>query len=161
MKTSPAFWPMVLGLGVLSSVYFAADRYFAQRDMNERLNASLAEVHGALDLAARHPKVFAQKNGEAADLKKIVQASGTRHGVAVVYLNETERESGDKMNERNVVVRIVNVPHPNFVQFLAEIERLGQGARFKDIRMKPSDERTGVYQEAEAILALRTPRAQQ
>jgi len=160
VKTSPAFWPMILGLGVLASMYFSADRYFAQKETNERLQASLAEVNDAQELAARHPKVFAQKSGDAADLKKIVQASGAKHSVAVVYLNETERESGDKMNERSVVVRVVNVQHPNFVRFLAEIEQLGQGARFKDIRMKPAEDRTGVYQEAEAVLALRMPRAE-
>lgn len=158
MKTSAAFWPTMLLLGVASSAFFAADRYLVQKELQGQLSDQYTQVQDSQNLAARHPKVFSQQQSQVSDLKTIVQSAGAKHGVAVVYLNETARESGDKMNERNVVVRAVNVAHPNFVRFLAEIEQLGRGAKLKDLRIKPSEERTNVYQEAEAILALRIPR---
>jgi hypothetical protein len=158
MNTSAAFWPTVLSLGVLASAFFAADRYFAHSELRRRLGDEFTQVQSSQDLAVRHPKVFERKAVENTDLKSVVQLAGAKHGVVVAYLNETERESGDKMNERNVVVRAVNVGHKNFVQFLAEIEQQGHGARLKDIRLKPAEDRVGLYQEAEAILALRIPR---
>lgn len=158
MKTSAAFWPTILALGVLASAFFTTDRYFAQSELRSQLNEQFDQVQAAQDLAVRHPKVFERQATQSADLKTMVQAAGAKHGVAIAYLNETQRESGDKMNERNVVVRAVNVVHGNLVKFLAEIEQKGHGARLKDIRVKPAEDRTNVYQEAEAILALRVPR---
>lgn len=157
-STAGTFTSVAVASLLVSAVVFAVTRYFAYQESQETFTECLTNLQDAHGMAARHKDLFeANKlNAGRNDLKAIVQESGARNGVPLIYLNETERDSGDKVRERNVTARAVNVPHSKLVTFLVDLETRGGGARIKEIRLKPSADKAGVYQEAESVLAIRT-----
>lgn len=108
-------------------------------------------------LAHSHPEAYGvnAKGGAKLDLKQLVQESGAKNGISLLYLSESERDAGESIRERNILSRIVNVSHPQLVSFMADLEARGGGARIKEIRIKPKADKADVYQEAEVVLAVR------
>lgn len=142
----------LIGAGI-----FAFERFMALDEARAAHALRMEELDEARHLVHSHPEAFGVNSAASAktDLKGLVQQSSSRNGVVLMYLSETERDAGEKIKERNVVARAVNVPHAKLVAFLADLENRGGGARIKEIRLKPALDRSDVYQEAETVLALR------
>jgi hypothetical protein len=142
---------------LLIATFFAVDRYAAMEEARTATTAAHEQLALAQDIAQRHPEAFGvnANHSAVADLKRLVQDSAARNGVSLLYLTETERDAGESIRERNVLARLVNVPHDKLVSLLADLETKGGGARIKEIRIKPSIARSDVYQEAEAVLTVR------
>ncbi|MBE7461896.1 MAG: hypothetical protein HS116_00255 [Planctomycetes bacterium] len=141
------------------SAAWALDRYGALSAEKERFEARVQELGTARKLLTLYPQALSG-GGARLDppaLKSLVQQRGAKHGIALVYLTESDKEAGKGLRERQVVARGVGVPHTKWVAFLAEIESAGSGATFKELRLKPSTTENGVYSEAEAVLAYRWP----
>lgn len=136
---------------------FAVNRFVALDEATTTQTLRMEELDEAQHLVQAHPEAFGINSVAAvkSDLKGLVQQSSSRNGVVLMYLSETERDAGERIKERNVVARVVNVPHAKLVAFLSDLENLGGGARIKEIRLKPAADRSDVYQEAETVLALR------
>lgn len=139
------------------ATYFAVDRFAALDDARTASTLAQEQLASAQEMAHRHPEAFGlnANRGSSVDLKRLVQDSSARNGVSLLYLNETERDAGESIRERNVLARLVNVPHDKLVTLLADLETNGGGARIKEIRIKPSPARSDIYQEAEAVLTIR------
>jgi hypothetical protein len=142
---------------VIAAGAFAFNRFMALEEAQAANALRMDELEEARHLVQSHPEAFGVNASAVAksDLKGLVQQSSSRNGVVLMYLTETERDAGEKIKERNVVARAVNVPHAKLVAFLADLEKQGNGARIKEIRLKPATDRSDVYQEAETVLALR------
>jgi hypothetical protein len=149
--------PIVSIVSVLLACGFAIERYGSMGEARAASTTAMEQVSKAQEMAWEHPEAYGvnANQGAKTDLKRMVQEAGARNGVSLLYLSETERDAGDSVRERNVMSRLVNVPHAKLVAFLADLESKGGGARIKEIRIKPALDRSDVYQEAEAILAIR------
>jgi hypothetical protein len=136
---------------------FAAERYLKMAEAQEALDASILGLTEAQALSARHPEVFgAAGDSQQVSLKPLVQETGARHGIALAFLTETEKESGDGIRERSVLCRAVNVEQGKLIKFLFDLEKNGQGARLRELRLKPAPERSDMFQEAEGVLTIRS-----
>lgn len=156
MKTRSILSSLVFAALIGSGAY-AFNRLMALDDAQAAHVLRMEELDEARHLVQAHPEAFGANSGNSTktDLKGLVQQSSSRNGVVLMYLTETERDAGEKIKERNVVARAVNVSHAKLVAFLADLENRGGGARIKEIRLKPATDRSDVYQEAETVLALR------
>jgi hypothetical protein len=154
---SRSFLSVIVFAACIGAGGFAFNRYMAMDEAQSSHTSRLEDLDEARHLFQSRPEAFGVNAGTAAksDLKGLVQQSSSRNGVVLMYLTETERDAGEKIKERNVVARAVNVPHAKLVAFLADLENRGGGARVKEIRLKPALDHSDVYQEAEAVLALR------
>ena len=147
----------VIILAFAGSAIFAAQRYLTLAKAQEQSTQQIEDLTEAKALVERHPEVFQNPRRLATKgpLKILVQEASARNGIPLTYLAESEKDAGENMKERSVVCRAVNVDQTKFVSFLSDIESKTNGARIKEIRLKPSSERTGAYQEAEAVVAMR------
>jgi hypothetical protein len=150
--------PMIVTLAFIAASAFAINRYVALDEARCAATESKEQILEAQRLMNAHPEAFGDRSGNPAksDLKRLVLDSGARNGIALRYLTETERDAGEKVHERDVLSRMINVPHDKLVLFLADLEANGSGARIKEIRLKPASDKSNVYQEAETVLAIRT-----
>ena len=156
MNATSRFWPLLILIALAAAGFVAFDRYLALDSARTALSETRDQLDESSRLAATHPKAFGLdgKQGRVS-LKNIVQETSARHGIPIVYLTETEKDVGDKVRERSVIARAVNAPHGKFVRFLAELELKGNGAKIKELRLKPSVTQPGIYQEAEAVFSHR------
>jgi len=153
---SSSFVSAIVALLLLGAALFAMDRYVRMEQAHQDLNLRNEELDEARRLLRTFPDTFVNTGTDSpVDLKTIIQQSSARNGIAVMYLSETERDAGEKIKERSVIARLVNVPHQKLVTFLQELEQESRGARIKELRLKPSANRSDVYQEAESVLAIR------
>ena len=151
-------WAIIICLLCAGSLALALDRYAAYAQGSSRLDATLESLAASRALRETHPLVFStsQAAGSGKDrLKALVQDCGAKQGLGIAYLSEAEREVGKGAMERQVVCRAVGVPHDKLVKFLASLEAQGEGAKIKEIRLKPAKEKSGIYEEAEAVVAVR------
>jgi hypothetical protein len=157
VKTRLASGTLVL-IALAIATAFAIDRYLAMTSAQELVNARVEMLSEAQQLAARQSGIFSPGAAkvQTTSLKTLVQDVNARHGLTVTYMNENERDIGDKIRERTVLTRSINVPHEKLIAVLAELESRSGGARMKEIRVKPSSDRTNLYDEVETVLALRS-----
>jgi len=156
-KPATIFSSAVAALVLATAVCFAVFEYVSYTEARDSFNDRMERLQDAQAMASKHSQIF--RTGTATvrkDLKGLVQEVGAKNGISIIYLNETERDAGDMVRERNVVARAVNVPHAKLVTFLADLESRGNGARIKEIRLKPALDKSDVYQEAESVLAVRS-----
>ena len=148
-------------LVLLGSAAFAVERGLAASRSREAREAAVAELAETLALAAKHPGAFggpAPKAGESA-LKTLAQQASARRSLTLAYLSESEREAEKGRVERQVTLRLVAPGHAALVGLLQDLERDGAGARVKEIHVRPSPERSDLYEDAEIVLArLEAPR---
>ena len=155
MNRNGGFWPLATTIALVVAAAFAADRYLALATAQDGLSARMAELTEARQVVQANRDAFDGGVGVAGgDLKSLVQQAGVRGGVRIAYLAEDDREVDPGIRDRNVIVRATNVPHGQWVRFLAELQGIG-GGRVKEIRVKPSKDQNGAYQEAEAVLTVR------
>jgi hypothetical protein len=145
-------------LACLAAMLLAVDRYDAYAEANSDLEAVLRSLARARALRGDQPGAFLVEHEHGAGkegLKSLVQTCGTNLGLGLAYLSETEREAGKGIWERQVHCRLVGVPHEKLVAFLTSLEAAGHGAKLKEIRLKPAKDSGSVYEEAEALVAVR------
>jgi len=147
--------PFVLAGTVLAgAAAFATERGLAWIAAREARKAAHLEIEDALRLAARHPTAFGmQVTAGESPLKSLAQETAVRRGLHIGALSESERELDRDRRERQVVVRVIDAPHAEFVRFLDDLEAQGAGARVKEIHLRPSETRNGAYEEAEVVLS--------
>jgi len=157
MNSSRAWLLSLAALSALGAGVAVVDRYLVYSEVRRQLAERLAEVQTAWTMQSTPPELVAATKGHAQgqDLKALVQREISRHGIPVIYLNDSERELGKDVKERNVVTRALNVPHAKLVAFLGALEAQGAGAKVKELRLKPAKEQSGVYEEAESVLTYR------
>ena len=154
---SKVLFPSVVVICLISVSVFTGSRYATYDAAQSQLEESRALLQEAQTLATNHPEAYGSNasRGAKLDLKQLVQESGAKNGISILYLSETERDAGESVRERNVLTRAVNVPHPQLIAFMADLEARGGGARIKEIRIKPKGDKADTYQEAEIVLAVR------
>lgn len=149
--------PWVLLLAALAVTGYAAlDRYLAWQEAKVAADRQIEDLQAAHTAFARHPGAFGQGTDDpgARNLKALVQGAVARASVPVVFLSESERELGKGVVERSVTARAVNVAHGPWVRFLADLEA-GGSATVKELRLKPAQRQSGVYEEAETVVSMR------
>lgn len=146
---------LVLGAAAAVAAGFLVDRIMVLDDLKSRREVALDHVREAGRLAALHPDAFDPSRESVGDLslKTLVQEKGTKLSLGIAYLSEAEREAGRGWKERQAIVRLRQAPHGRLVSFLAELEREGRGARVKELRLRPSKEKTGVYEDTEIVFS--------
>lgn len=146
-----------VALAVLISGGLALDRAFAAGRAREARDAAVGDLRKATALAAKHPGSFGAQasaaGGEA--LKQLVQGSASLHSLLVAFLSENVKETGKHERERQVTARLTGANHRKLVAFLDDLERRGNGARVRELHLRPSPESSEAYQEVEIILAKR------
>ncbi len=152
-----ALLPSLVVICLLGVSVFTGSRYAEYDAARTQLDESRALLHEAQSLTNSHPEAYGANaaGGAKLDLKQLVQESGARNGISILYLSENERDAGESVRERIVLTRAVNVPHQQLVAFMADLESQGGGARIKEIRIKPKGDKADTYQEAEIVLAVR------
>jgi hypothetical protein len=157
MRAFHSMLPAIVAAGVAAALAFAINRYVEMESLRSDLLESKEELAEAQHMVSAHPEAFDVDANSAskADLKALVQKSAARIGVPIAYLNETERDAGEKVRERDVYARAINVSHTSLIAFLADLEANGGGARIKEIHVKIAPDRSDMYLEAESILAIR------
>jgi len=161
---SPSRGPVLfVVVSVLVAVAFAADRYLAYRAAREERDASVAQLETALGLLKAHAEDFDANatKGKRVGLKTLVQESGARSGVTLVYVTESEKEAGKGLRERSVTARMGAVRQEKLVAFLSDVEDRGGGAKVRELRLKPDKAQSGLYQAAECVVSLRVPGARE
>jgi len=88
-------------------------------------------------------------------MKKLIQERSAKNGIRLGYLSESGGDAGRGFREKALTMRFGNVKHASLVTFLAEIERMGEGATFKEIKLRPSDKLDGCYASAECVVSWR------
>ena len=156
MNRSPLL-PILLMLSFLLCAFFVIDRYLAMRNAETAFNDAVDDISQIQITIGKYPDVFGPKPKLASTpLKPLVQEASSHNGVTLAFLTETEKEIDEGVSERSVLYRANNVEQGKLVKFLCELEQRGEGARLKELRLKPSSERSGVFQEAEGVLSLRS-----
>ncbi len=142
---------------VACATVFAAFKYVAMADARAQMELKSGQLENAKAMLQKNRGAFAGggQNFTPAALKNLVQQSSAQHGVTIIYLNDNEKEIGEKVHECNVVWRAVNVKHSNLVLHLADLEARAGGAKIREIRLKPSPFISDVYAEAETVLTAR------
>jgi len=139
---------------VLSAGWFAADRGFSAFVRERERDQSLSKLIEARTLVTRHPEIFKEdgmRQGGNQPLKPLLQESGTKHGLLVGFLSESEKEAGKGKRESQVSARLIRTPHEKLVRFLADLETRGSGALVKEIHLRPSKEVSDTYEDAEIV----------
>jgi hypothetical protein len=161
---SPSRGPVLFVVAiVLVAAAFAVDRYLAYRAAREERDASVEQLGAALGMLKGHPEDFGNRAGSArrVGLKTLVQESGARSGVTLVYVTESEKEAGKGLRERSVTARMGAVRQEKLVAFLSDVEERGGGAKVRELRLKPDKAQSGLYQAAECVVSLRVPGAKE
>ncbi|MCK6498651.1 MAG: hypothetical protein L6Q38_04135 [Nitrospira sp.] len=142
-------------LAAVSAAAFAVDRYLAFAKGEAELEERIAALQDAKEIYQQASGAFGAATAPTEDLplKPLVQKAGAEAKVRLNYLSETEKDLGKGVHERSVVARTSDVPHATLVAFLAALEARGDGARIKELRLKPSKTQSGIYQDAECVLA--------
>jgi hypothetical protein len=149
---------MVVLLSVAGATAFLVDRVAASRAAAMERDAALADLEASFKLAARHPRAFgprSQASGDSA-LKTLAQETARARGVTIGFLSESDREAEKGRRERQVIVRLVDTPHPGLVWFLSDLEEQGLGTRVKELHLRPSKDGQ-TYEEAEIVLSKIVP----
>lgn len=154
---SKVLFPSLVVICLVGVSVFTGSRYAEFDAARAQLEESRELLQEARGLANNHPEAYGPNasGGTKLDLKQLVQESGAKNGISILYLSETERDAGESVRERNVLTRTVNVPHSQLIAFMADLEARGGGARIKEIRIKPKGDKADTYQEAEIVLAVR------
>jgi hypothetical protein len=90
-------------------------------------------------------------------VKQLIQDRCVRNKITPGYQVDGEGEGGKGFRERTVTLRFYEVPHAQFVAFMADMEQLGEGVTAKEVKVNPSDRKPGAYKQAECVLAWRCP----
>jgi hypothetical protein len=141
---------------VMAAAWFAADRAFQAVVRERERDLTVSKLVEARTLMARHPELFKEENPSPAGLvplKPLLQEAGTKHGLLVGFLSESEKDAGKGRRECQVSARLVRAPHAKLVHFLADLEGRGSGALVKEIHLRPSKEVSDIYEEAEIVYA--------
>ncbi len=154
MKKTVACYAMAAVL-MIGGLGFAIERGIACAAVRDVRRAAVRELEEAIQLTARHPGAFGDQAPVAADapLKSLAQEVAAKHGVAVAFLSESEREADGGRRERQVIVRLTHPAHRKLVGFLGELESRGGGARIKEIHVRPSSSKSDHYEEAEVVVS--------
>jgi hypothetical protein len=154
---SRSLLPLALGLlAVLAAGGAHLDRVGARDQVRLEREAAQAQLETALRQAATRPSrfgVLAAAPAADGSLKPLAQELAASRQVPLGYLSESERDGEGGRRERQLVLRLVNAPHPNLVRFLEDLEARGAGARVKEVHLRPSREHPDAYEEAEVVLA--------
>jgi hypothetical protein len=149
-----ASWAMILG--VAGAAWFAVDQGVSARLRELERDRAVQKLSEARTLLTRHAELFtvgASPAAGEAPLKALLQDSGTKHGLLVGFLSESEREAGKGKREKQVSARLVRPPHEKLVRFLADLESRGSGAVVKELHLRPSKEASDTYEETEVVYA--------
>jgi hypothetical protein len=150
---------LVLGLAALtflSGAGFAADRWAAARAARGAREEAEGCLEKATALARKYPRVFGplpSPSARGSSIKVLAQEFAASRNVTLGYLSESEREGEKGRRERQVILRLMDAPHPNLVRFLEDLEGRSGGAKVKEIHIRPSREIPDAYQEAEIVLS--------
>lgn len=126
---------------------WAADSGLAASGARARRDERRAAFLEARVLAARRSLPSTQ----TAPPKALLQDLAARQGIRVAFLAETEREVAGGGRERQVSARLVRVPQASLVRLLSGLEAPGTALRVRELRLRPSPEEAGLYEEAELV----------
>jgi len=141
---------------VVAAGAFAFHRYDTFRGIRRTRELVEAELEAAVHLARQQPRSFGREAptiANPAGLKTLAENLASRRSVTIGYLSESERELEKGHSERQVVIRVINVPHASLVRFLSELEEQGAGAKVKEIHLRPSRDLPETYEESEVVLS--------
>jgi len=150
-------WNLTVLLALGAGAFAALERYSAYAPVQAQAELRQVQTEEAQRIGVAYPDAFGAQ-AVPMPLKSTVQAAVARHGVSVTFLAESEKDLGKGLRERNVIARLVNVPQAKLVAFLADMEAQG-GARVKELQLKPAKDRSGSYEEAEAVVSQLTAAA--
>lgn len=145
---------------LIAVVGFAVERFVALRALENQKKLLQAELDGAAKLYSEYPAMFGtsgMRPAKSLPLKMLAQQVAKDRKVEIGSLSESQRQADRGVQEHLVHLRLTRVPHANLARLLGDIETLDPGARAKELHVRPSRETTGVYEEAEVVLARLVP----
>jgi hypothetical protein len=141
----------------LAATAFAVDRFLAMQTAKARCENAIADLDRARSLLGSHSRPFVNAKGGdgTARLKRLIHDRSAQNGIRLGYLSENDGDAGKGFREKNVTMRFANVKHAPFVAFLTDLERMGNGATVKELKLRPSNTQAACYKSAECVLSWR------
>src|SRR5260221_8284401 len=96
--------PTIIALVLFTAgAIFALNAYWDMAASSAALTERVEQLAQAQELYSKHSGIFnlAARGVAKIELKSLVQDASAHHGIRLIYLNESEKDTGDKIRERN------------------------------------------------------------